>query len=67
MSTRLHRSPEETVRYHQEHSRRSMKRRYLVIGKALRWLKRNQPEVLKRLETEALPESSQPLPGADRA
>ncbi len=53
MRPRIHVSPEETLQYHREAARRTGARRYIVVCRALRWLKRHHPEVLQRMEDEA--------------
>ena len=55
---------EESYKYHKDTARRSMARRYFIVTKALRWMKRHHPEVLKRLHAEAY--RKMPNPSGDK-
>jgi hypothetical protein len=49
----LHRSAEQTQRRILESSRRTLARRRFIFKKALRWLKRHQPDVYEQLYAES--------------
>lgn len=55
---------EESYKYHRATAKRSMARRYYVVTKALRWMKRHQPKVLARIHAEAY--RKMPNPSGDK-